>query len=134
MTTAKQNGRQEIRAPGVSAPLSHYTDVVRCGDFIFISGCTALNERGEVVSVGDVIGQTRQTLENMRACLSAANLTFENVAKVTVYLIDVDDREAINPVREEFFGATKPSSTLVGVKSLVIPELLVEIDAVAYDG
>jgi 2-iminobutanoate/2-iminopropanoate deaminase len=126
--------RQELRVAELSSPVSHYTDAVRCGDFLFISGCVAFDQHGSIVSKGDVVGQMRKALENMQACLTAANMTFSNVAKVTVFLVDINNRAAINPVRKEFFKDAKPASTLVEVTKLVSPDLLVEIEAVAYDG
>lgn len=129
-----RNGRQEIRVPQLSAPISHYTDAVRCGDFLFISGCVSFDASGEVVAKGDVVGQTRKAFENMAACLHAAGMDFANVVKVTVFLVDVNDRAAIDPVRRLFFGHARPSSTLIGVKALATPDLLVEIEAVAYRG
>jgi 2-iminobutanoate/2-iminopropanoate deaminase len=134
MTVRMNSQRQELRVPELSPPLSHYTDAVRCGDLLFISGCVALDNRGDIVCEGDVVGQMRKALENMQACLAAANMTFNNVVKVTVFLVDINDRAAINTVREEFFQDARPASTLVGVSELVAPELLVEIEAVAYDG
>jgi 2-iminobutanoate/2-iminopropanoate deaminase len=129
-----RNRRQELRVPQLSTPISHYTDAVRCGDFLFISGCVGFDGDGNIVAKGNVAGQMRQALENMKACLAAANMTFENVVKVTVYLVDVNDRVAINSVRQEFFKSSKPASTLIGVRELAGPDILVEIEAVAYDG
>jgi 2-iminobutanoate/2-iminopropanoate deaminase len=129
-----RGARQEIRVPQLSRPISHYADAVRCGDFLFISGCVAFNAMGEIVAAGDVAGQTRQALQNMHACLDAVGMTFDNIVKVTVFLVDVNDRSIIDPIRRRFFGQAKPSSTLIGVKALAIPGLLVEIDGIAYDG
>ncbi|TAK84436.1 MAG: RidA family protein [Betaproteobacteria bacterium] len=129
-----KRGRQELRVADLSQPISHYTDAVRCGDFLFISGCVAFDEHGRIVAKGDVRGQMRQALTNMKACLDAANMTFANVAKVTIYLLNTTDRHAINPIRQEFFGSFKPASTLIGVNELASPDILVEIEAVAFDG
>jgi enamine deaminase RidA (YjgF/YER057c/UK114 family) len=59
--------RRELRVPELSAPISHYTDAVRCSDFLFISGCVAFNRSGNIVCKGDVAGQMRKALENMKA-------------------------------------------------------------------
>jgi enamine deaminase RidA (YjgF/YER057c/UK114 family) len=63
--------------------------------------------------------------------LAAAGCGFEDVVKVTIFLTDVDDRPAINPVRQEVFGSTRPASTLVEVPRLAVPGAKVEIEAVA---
>jgi len=123
--------REEIRVPGQPEPISHYTDAVRAGDLLFVSGCVPVDSEGKLVGGGDVVAQTRQALENVGRVLEAAGVTFADVAKVTVYLTDVDDRPRINPVRREFFGETRPASTLVEVSGLAIPGAKVEIEAVA---
>lgn len=123
--------RQQIRVPGLNPPISHYTDAVRHGDFLFISGVGALDSEGRVVGKGDVVAQTRKVFENMRAVLEAAGMSFSDIVKVTVYLRDADDRERINPVREEYFKSARPASTLVEVSRLAFPDMLVEIEAVA---
>jgi 2-iminobutanoate/2-iminopropanoate deaminase len=123
--------REEIRVPGQAEPISHYTDAVRAGDLLFVSGCVPVDSEGELVGGDDVVAQTRQALENVGRVLEAAGVTFADVAKVTVYLTDVDDRPKINPVRREFFGEARPASTLVEVSRLAIPGAKVEIEAVA---
>ena len=123
--------REEIRVPGQAEPVSHYTDAVRAGDLLFVSGCVPVDSEGKLVGGGDVVAQTRQALENVGRVLEAAGMTFADVAKVTVYLTDIDDRPRINPVRREFFGETRPASTLVEVSRLAIPGAKVEIEAVA---
>ena len=77
------------------------------------------------------MAQTRKVLENVRDVLQAAGADMADVLKVTVFLIDVNDREAINPVRQEFFGDARPASTLIEVSALAHPQMLVDIEAVA---
>jgi 2-iminobutanoate/2-iminopropanoate deaminase len=123
--------RQEIRVPGQAEPISHYTDAVRVGDLVFVSGCVPVDADGRLVGGADVVAQARQTLANVGAVLGAAGCSFADVAKVTVFLTDVDDRARINPVRQEFFGDARPASTLVEVSRLAIPGAKIEIEAVA---
>jgi 2-iminobutanoate/2-iminopropanoate deaminase len=123
--------REEIRVPGQAEPISHYTDAVRAADLLFVSGCVPVDSEGKLVGGDDVVAQTRQALENVGRVLEAAGVTFADVAKVTVYLTDVNDRPKINPVRREFFGEARPASTLVEVSRLAIPGAKVEIEAVA---
>lgn len=124
--------REEIRAAGLSEPLSHYTDAVRCGEFLYVSGCAPFDANGELVAPGDVVAQTRQVLTNMGQVLDAAGMGFEHVAKVTVFLADAAHRTLINPVRQEFFGDTLPASTLIEASGFVVDDMLVEIEAVAW--
>ena len=123
--------REEIRAPGQPEPLSHYTDAVRAGGLVFVSGCVPVDADGRLVGGGDVVAQARQTLTNVGEVLAAAGCSFADVAKVTVFLTDVDDRTRINPVRQEFFGRSRPASTLVEVTRLAIPGAKIEVEAVA---
>jgi reactive intermediate/imine deaminase len=123
--------REEIRVPALGEPISHYTDAVRVGDLLFVSGCVPTDGRGNVVGGDDVAAQARQVFENIGAILGAAGATFSDVAKVTVYLTDIDDRPAINPVRQEVFGDARPASTLVEVSRLAVPGVKIEVEAVA---
>jgi len=122
--------REEIRVEGLNEPISHYTDVVRFGNLAFISGMAPLDAQGKVVGGADVAAQARQVFVNIEKALKAVGATFADVLKVTVYLTDVDDRAKINPVRQEYFGRTRPASTLIGVSQLAVPGMKVEIEAV----
>ena len=84
--------REEIRAPGQAEPISHYTDAVRAGDLLFVSGCVAVDAEGALVGEGDVVAQARQAFGNVGAILEAGGCSFADVVKVTVYLANVDDR------------------------------------------
>jgi 2-iminobutanoate/2-iminopropanoate deaminase len=123
--------REEIRVPGQPEPISHYTDAVRAGDLLFVSGCIAVDAEGELVGGDDSVAQARQVFRNVGAALAAAGARPQDVVKVTLFLTDVDDRASINPVRQEFFGDTRPASTLVEVNRLAIPGAKIEVEAVA---
>jgi reactive intermediate/imine deaminase len=123
--------REEIRVDELAEPISHFTDAVRAGDLLFVSGVVAVDADGELVGGDDVVVQTRQVLENMRRVLAAAGCGFEDIVKVTIFLTDIDDRPRINPLRQEVFGTTRPASTLVEVPRLAVPGARVEIEAVA---
>ena len=122
--------KKEYLVEGLAPPISHYCDAVRFGNLLFISGVPPTDAAGRVVS-DDVVEQTRQVFRNMKLILDAAGASFGDILKVTVYMLDVNDRAKINPVRKEFFGAARPASTLIGVKELAIPGMKVEIEAVA---
>ena len=125
------SGREEIRVPGLAEPVSHYTDAVRAGELLFISGCIAVDGEGRLVGGDDATAQTRQVFANLEAILAAAGAGFADVVKVTVFLTDIGDRPAVNEVRREVFGVTRPASTLVEVSKLVLDGARVEIEAVA---
>lgn len=123
--------REEIRVDGQAEPISHYTDAVRAGELLFVSGCVPVDSEGRLVGGDDVVAQARQVFANVAAILTAAGASFADVVKVTLYLTDIDDRPLINPVRQELFGDTRPASTLVEVSRLAIPGAKLEVEAVA---
>jgi 2-iminobutanoate/2-iminopropanoate deaminase len=123
--------REEIRVEGLAEPISHYTDAVRGGDLLFVSGIVAVDASGNLVGGDDVVAQARQVFENMREVLAAAGCGFEDVVKVTIFLTDADDRPLINPVRQAVFGSARPASTLVEVPRLALEGAKVEIECVA---
>jgi reactive intermediate/imine deaminase len=123
--------RKELMVDGLAPPISHYCDAVRFGDLLFISGVPPTDAAGRLVGGDDVAAQARQVFLNLKLVLDAAGASFADILKLTVYLLDVDDRKKINPVRQEFFGAARPASTLIGVRELAIPGMKVEIEAVA---
>jgi 2-iminobutanoate/2-iminopropanoate deaminase len=121
--------REEYMLPSGMPPISHYTDAVRFGNLLFISGLAPCDAQMKVVS-DDVVVQTRNIFEQMKTILEAHGASFANVLRVTVYLLDCDDRHKINPIRQEYFGTTKPASTLIAVAGLAIPGMKVEIEAI----
>ncbi len=123
--------RKEIRIEGLGPPVSHYTDAVRFGNLLFISGMVSADGDGNVVAVGDVAGQTRKIFENMGKILESEGCGFGDILKVTLYMRNMEDRPKINPVRQQVFGDARPASTLVEINKLVHPDMLIEIDAVA---
>jgi reactive intermediate/imine deaminase len=123
--------RKEIRVAGLNSPISHYTDAVQFNDLLFISGVAPLDGESRLVGGDDVVAQTRQVFKNLKQILATAGIGFSNILRVTVYLTDVNDRTRINPVRVEYFGDTRPASTLIGVAQLAVPGMKVEIEAIA---
>jgi 2-iminobutanoate/2-iminopropanoate deaminase len=123
--------REEIRVERLAEPISHYTDAVRAGDLLFVSGILPVDGDGRLVGGEDVVAQTRQVFENMRVVLEAGGCGFADVVKVTIFLTDVDDRPLINPLRQEIFGAARPASTLIEVTRLAVPGARIEIECVA---
>lgn len=121
--------RQEFRVEGLSEPISHYTDAVRFGDLLFVSGVAPLDSAGKVTS-DDVVAQAQQVFANLEKILKAAGAQFSDVLKVTAFLTNVDDRSKINPVRQKYFGSARPASTLIGVNQLAVPGMKIEVEAV----
>ena len=123
--------REEYRVDGLPEPLSHYTDAVRAGDLLFVSGIVPVDADGRLVGGEDVAAQATAVFENLGLVLAAAGSVPGDVVKVTVFLTDVDDRPLINPVRQAFFGDARPASTLVEISRLAVPGAKIEVEAVA---
>lgn len=106
-----------------------YSQAVLANGFLFISGQLGVNHKGEFVA-DDVKSQARQSMENIRAILSEAGLSFENVVKSTIFLADIDDFVAVNEVYGAYFSSNFPARSTIAVKSLP-KNALVEIETIA---
>jgi reactive intermediate/imine deaminase len=124
--------RTEYRVAGLPEPISHYTDAVRVGEMVFLSGCVPVDDAGRLVGGDDVVAQARQVFANLGKVLAAVGAGFADVAKVTVYLTDIEDRPRINPVRQQVFGDARPASTLIEVSRLAVAGARLEVDAIAH--
>ncbi len=126
-----QGTRQEHMVPGLSEPISHFCHVVTVGRLVFLSGCIASDVNGKIVGGSDAGAQARQVHENLKKLLTHVGASFADICKVTVFLKNMDDREKVNTIRKEYFGASRPASTLVEVSRFTREGALVEIEAVA---
>ena len=111
------------------APVSHYCHVVKAGDRIWLSGTVGMRPDGSAPD--DVVEQFQIAMDNLDRALRAAGGRPEHIVKVQVFLTDVSARPRINPIRQRYFGAHRPASTLGEVSALVTPNLIVEIEAEA---
>ena len=123
--------RKVLAAEVPEPPGGIYSNCLVVGDQIFLSGMTASGADGKAIGGDSMEGQARAVLEKIRSLLVAAGSSLGDVVKVTIYVTDISRRAEIGKVRSEFFPGVKPCSTLVEVSSLVTPDLLIEIDAVA---
>jgi len=110
-----------------------YTHVVEptAGRTVYISGQIAFDKDGKVVGPGDFRAQTVQVFENLKTALAAAGASFEHVVKVTTFVTDIRNAPTLREVRADYFRKNPPASTLVEIRALVVPELMLEIEAIA---
>ena len=113
-------------------PIVGYSRAVKVGQTVHVSGTTATGARGELVGQGDPYMQTRVTLENVEKALAAFGMTFENVYRTRMYVVNIDDWEQIGKAHGEVFSEIRPASLMVEVSGLIDPEMLVEIEVEAY--
>lgn len=108
-----------------------YSRAVRCGDYVHVAGTTATVD-GAVVGKGDAAEQTRVTLRIIGEALSRAGARFDQVVRSRIFVVDIDDWEAIGTAHGEVFADIRPVSTMVEVSRLIDPDHLVEIEVDAY--
>lgn len=125
----------QISSPDVPDPLHRlFSNCLRVGDSVFLSGQHAGTEDGGLLGDGTMASQTREAFRKIEALLVAAGGCMADVVKLTFYVTDLSLRKEASLVRKEFFSDPMPCSTLIGVSGLAAPNLLVEIDAVAVLG
>jgi len=126
--------------PGKARPRGRFPHAKRAGDLIFVSGTSSRRPDDTFVGVDivdgrtvlDIRAQTRAVIENIADILDAAGAGLEDLVQVTSYLVDMADFTAYNEVYAEFFTESGPTRTTVAVRQLPHPDLLIEIQAVAY--
>jgi 2-iminobutanoate/2-iminopropanoate deaminase len=122
--------REIIETKAAPAPIGPYSQAVRAGGFIFLSGQIPIDPATGSVVEGDIEEQTRRVLENISAVLAAAGSRLSNVVKTSIFLKNLDDFSRFNQVYAEYLGEAKPARSTVQVSRLP-REVLVEIEAVA---
>lgn len=124
--------RQYLEPGGLATPPEPYSHAIRCGDTLYIAGQVAFDEQNQIVGIGDPRMQAEQVWRNIGLAVAAAGGTLADVVKITVFLKDVRHAPAEIGVRERLFERGRfPICTLVQAANLGLPELLMEIDAVA---
>jgi enamine deaminase RidA (YjgF/YER057c/UK114 family) len=108
-----------------------YSRAVRIGNLVEVAGTTAVDEQGQVVGGGDAYLQTRYALQKIERALQAAGASMADVVRTRMYVTDISQWEAVGRAHGEFFNQVKPAATMVEVKALISPELLVEIEITA---
>lgn len=124
--------RTYLEPDGLAPPPEPYAHAIRCGDTLYIAGQVAFDEQNRIVGVGDPKRQAEQVWRNIGLAVEGAGGTLADVVKITIFLKDVRHAPAEISVRERLFEPGRfPVCTLVQVANLGVPELLMEVDAVA---
>ena len=124
---------EKFCAPGVYDPPGYSQGIKVTGaqTILFLAGQVAYDKDGSVAHRGDFKGQARQVFASIKALVESAGGTLQSVVKINTYVTDVRNRPDYRTVREEFFGAKGPASTMVQVSALANPDYLIEVEAIA---
>jgi 2-iminobutanoate/2-iminopropanoate deaminase len=121
---------QIVSSPDAPKAIGPYSQAVRAGQLLFMSGQVPLDPASGLIVSGDITAQTRRTLDNIKAVLAAAGLSFANVVRTTIFLADMNDFAAVNEVYGQYFSQPYPARVTVQVARLP-KDARVEIDAIA---
>jgi len=125
--------RQVIRTQNAPPPVGPYSQGILVNGLLFVSGQGAIDPNSGRLAGADIESQTRQALTNVRNIVEASGLSMRDLVRVSIYLKDMKDFKKMNGVYQSFFPDSPPARTTVQAE-LPLPEMLIEIDAIAHRG
>ena len=127
--------KQRFISPEVAEyPEGHWSNTLRVGDMVYVSGFTARANDLKTIQGADAYEQAKVIFTKIRRCLEAAGARMDDIVKMVIYVVNMDDNKLVWKARKEFFTGDFPTSTLVQVAGLASPEILLEITVEAHVG
>jgi enamine deaminase RidA (YjgF/YER057c/UK114 family) len=123
--------RQNIASGTKWEEVVGYSRAVRVGSRIYLTGTTATDEKGEIVGVGDGYAQTVQIIHNIERALKQAGATLANVVRTRMFVTDISRWQEYGRAHREFFGEIRPCATMIEIRALIDPRMLIEIEVEA---
>ncbi len=131
MADNRAMARTNISSGGPWEAKVGYSRAVRVGSQVWVAGCTSMTANG-LVGRGDPYAQARQALVTVRQALEQAGASFDHVVRTRTFVTDITQWEAVARAHAEVFGSIRPAATMVEVRRLIDPDMLVEIEVDAY--
>ncbi len=123
--------RQNISSGAKWEDIVGYSRAVRVGSRIYLTGTTAIDANGNIVGAADGYAQTVQAIRNIESALKQAGATLSNVVRTRMFVTDISQWQEYGRAHREFFGDIRPCATMVEVRALIDPQMLIEIEAEA---